>query len=1212
MEAAVTIVVGPAGCGKTERLLGQYRQALRAGRPGEALWIAPTFRSAAEIRARLLADGLDGCFRPGIVTFERFVDAVLDAAEEEIRPIGRPLKRQLIRSLIAEAEAAGELSHFASIAGTDGLVDLIVQWIGDLKRIEVWPEEFAGACRQRGASEKDRELVAIFGRYQQILTEHRLYDAEGRFWSARRLLRDGQRQPYESLQWVVVDGFADFTRTQHEILQILAKRVKHLTICLPLEEEPRREELFWKPATTFSRLRADPNTAPAHSHGRKTTSTSGVSGPAHQGWHANITVTRLQRDGVDRTDWPAMAHMERELFKSPHDVQPLEQVAERIELVAASRQLGEIEWLARRVKERIVQDRVRPDQIVCVFRNVRDVAPLVEEVFGEAGIPIAIDARKSLAETSTVRAILLLLELQVDDWPFRKLLAVVTHSRLQAAWRGLAGDQGALAAEYLVRRLQLPAGRRTLLRRAAHLAEAEQAATPYRQSGARDADPRTGAVAGQHSVRSARSAMALLQGLDRALGGLPRRATLAQWSTALGRLAETLQLDASQSRPDHGEDDPEDDLAEDAVAWKQLLAALASGDSVSAWLGRSTWSLPIDDALLWLKQLAADMPVSAGRDETGKVRILSAPQVRALAIDHLLVAGLSETAFPAPSRSDRLYSEADTRRLVAAGLPLIDGTQRHREEMLLFYETVTRARQSLTLSYPAFDAKAQPLLPSPFLIELVRACGEGQLRRTECRDLSPVPADAEPIGPAQTRLLAVAALLAHDPAPLADLLGRPASSAPDRCRPPSAMRQPAQIGRSAVPGRVRPSRGPVAQGAMARTGGTVGLLAGLEATAARQQGKTFDRYEGILTSQAAREALRGRFGPDTLWSPSRLERYAYCPYRFFLEEVLNITPLEDLQLEDDHLLRGRLLHEALATVHRGLNRERGHPETPVALSPEAFRSRFTQALDAALEPWSRANGLDRALRRVDRRVVLTWADAYLEQHILYDQIWQKRQLDEPMRPSHFEVRFGPKRERDADQDDPLATDQPLELTIDGQRLRFTGRIDRIDIGRIGDWTLYSVIDYKTGKRAPLKTADMVAGTLLQLPLYLLAAKAMFQAAGPNGPPSIPAPWALGYWAIRDNGFTEKGAEFVAEPVGGRLKITETWASTETAIRQRIGQLVDGIRAAQFPMHCADEQCSGRCSFHTVCRVNQVRALGKRWPPPSTEATGASSSKKAYR
>ena len=57
---------------------------------------------------------------------------------------------------------------------------------------EVWPEDFAQACRSRGMSVKDRELLGLYEGYQKLLVEHRLYDAEGCHWSARTLLQAGR------------------------------------------------------------------------------------------------------------------------------------------------------------------------------------------------------------------------------------------------------------------------------------------------------------------------------------------------------------------------------------------------------------------------------------------------------------------------------------------------------------------------------------------------------------------------------------------------------------------------------------------------------------------------------------------------------------------------------------------------------------------------------------------------------------------------------------------------------------------------------------------------------------------------------------------------------------------------------------------------------------------------------------------------------------
>ena len=122
MPARVTILCGPARSGKTERLLARYREALAERPPGSTLWLAPTWRAAAEVRDRLLDGTLAGCFAPGVMTFAKFAQAVLHAARLPIRPVGRLMKRELVRQIIGQQSARGRLRHFQSIA-TNGRPD---------------------------------------------------------------------------------------------------------------------------------------------------------------------------------------------------------------------------------------------------------------------------------------------------------------------------------------------------------------------------------------------------------------------------------------------------------------------------------------------------------------------------------------------------------------------------------------------------------------------------------------------------------------------------------------------------------------------------------------------------------------------------------------------------------------------------------------------------------------------------------------------------------------------------------------------------------------------------------------------------------------------------------------------------------------------------------------------------------------------------------
>lgn len=1109
MGAQVTVITGPSRAGKTERLLNRYREALaaRRGIPHSTLWIAPTQRAATQLRERLLCPTLPACFSPGIVTFDRFAEAVLQSSSLEIRPISAQIKRQLLRRLLDAAHADGTLRHFKAIAETEGLVELVATFISELKRLEIWPEEFERACQQRGMTAKDRELIRLYTEYQEALTRHQLYDKEGRYWIARQLLREGARRPYDRLELVIVDGFSDFTRTQHEILEILASRVQELIVTLPLEEEPVREDLFGRSLTTLELLKKS---------------------------HPDLKVEKLPRR--DQSNWPALAHIEQHLFKSPHDLQPIDKV-EQIEILACSRQMGEVQAIGRRVKQMIVDEGVRPGEIAVVYRSVSEVAPLIREVFGGLGLPVAIEAQQTLDSAPMVKALTSLLRLELDNWPFRQVLALLSNNYFRPQlpqWDEVATPA---ACERLVRMLQIPSGRDALMEqceRWAHLDEAE----PGEQ-------PRQWSEWVQQRIDDAQHAWPLVRWLTQVFDALPRKATQTQWAAAIAQLAQqtgmllALDEDSEASRTD-------------GIAWDRLQKALAAGDRLAQWLGEEPPELSLDEALKLMLELLRWEALPRGHDEVGRVRVMSTPSARAIEIPYLFVAGLSEKAVPPADREDRLYGEGDYSRFIEQGLPLVDRRMRGQGEMLLFYEILMRPTKRLVLSYPALDEAAQPLAASSYLLEVERACGENKIPREEEADLSPIPKKpAVPLAAVDFRVRAVHELLQGETKLLAGLL----------------------------------QAEPV-------TGLADNLLAGLQIVHERQTGDSFGAYEGILTSRAAQQMLAMQFGPDYKWSPSRLEQYVKCPFQFFLERVMRLEPVADLALEIDYMKRGQLLHDALSVVHRRLNTRAGRPASPTEDEESAFLKHFGEVLEQLVKSQSHGGDLEAAQREIDRRMLSQWSQLYHQQHQKYDACWDG--CDQPLRPTHFEVRFGPGHGHDPGED-PISTDQPFRFDLGDEAIQITGRIDRIDIGEIAGQPVFNVLDYKSGRATSLQISDIEAGTALQLPLYVMAAEQLLLAE------KGAVPWRSAYWFIREAGYSNRRALAMHELQGGQLVPSQQWSELQETIRAKVRELVSGIRRAEFPMQSIDDHCTSQCEFSTVCRVNQTRALEKQWPPKSAEA-----------
>ncbi len=159
-------------------------------------------------------------------------------------------------------------------------------------------------------------------------------------------------------------------------------------------------------------------------------------------------------------------------------------------------------------------------------------------------------------------------------------------------------------------------------------------------------------------------------------------------------------------------------------------------------------------------------------------------------------------------------------------------------------------------------------------------------------------------------------------------------------------------------------------------------------------------------------------------------------------------------------------------------------------------------------------------------------------------------------------------------------------------MRVTGRIDRIDAGKLNGREVFSVIDYKTGRLPSLKEDDIRSGERLQLSIYVAAAQALFF-------DGRAVPIAAGYWTM-DRGFDARGALNVLQDHARADQASPEWEALQKQVAERVGQFVNDIRAGAFPVDSRDVHCTSRCEFSTVCRVAQVRALEKKWCAEQTD------------
>ncbi|QEG35180.1 PD-(D/E)XK nuclease family protein [Bythopirellula goksoeyrii] len=1068
-EQGVNLILGPTRSGKTTRLAGEYVHFLAdwqqdCRQPG-GIWIGPSQGAVGQVRDLLATKCESALLNPQVVTFARFAEQVIARGRRRIRPIGPWEKQRILQQLIVSLLGQEKLSYFAAVAHTPGFVRQVAQFIGELKRRDVWAEQF----RQRARSDRDRDIGVIYSAYQHFLTSQDLYDAEGRFWAARE-----QLHAESDAQWglVVVDGFTDFTAAQHDILRLLAERSERLSISLLAEaaegaSSPGRELLFGRTKETLLRLQG------------------------------SLPTAQTEFLAQSRNQSPGIAHVERQLFR---DEQELSNQPTGLAILAANSVQGEIQEIARRIKVLLLSGDTQPEKIAVVFRNLDEVAPRIKEVCADFGLPYWLDSQATLKQTPLVRTLLKILRLQEKDWPFDLLLDLTAT----AATQRIAGEVATssnwrVAAERSIRRAQLPAGRTLLMEQLRLWSDSGE--QPSQES------------------QDAAIALKIFESLEGMLGELPAHARLSTWIRHLERLVVAFGIAGPH--------------------WESLRHALDVTSAKDVQLGVAEAELSVAQILHLVEQIASEIPQRVTHDSIGQVRFLSAANARNLEVRHLFLAGLSEQSYSSGESSARLYSQQELGQFISDEQNRGPTPEEQAgDAMLLFYEMVTRPSETLTLSYPALDDKGQAMSPSPFLTELERCFAEGSIFKVTMAVGELASEVQAPLSRSDWRLTGIGSALAGDPKWLAGLAKLPVGQA---------------------------------------------ILHGVESVGLRSQRDMFGPYEGILASENVRVALSKQFNEEHLWSPSRLETYATCPFRFFAGTILRLEPLGEIALRSDHLRRGSLLHQVLAAVHQQ------HGKPPAAATEPELISRFSSAMERIISE-NPLGGLNEALREIERREVLTWAPQYAKQEMQYQDKWKS--FDQPLHPAHFEVRFGPLKYNGSDEyQDTLSQPVPFILDLENEQIQLTGQIDRIDMGQVHGVTVFTIIDYKSGQGVKLKPTEMEAGRQLQLPLYALAAEKLLLVD------QHAKALATGYWNIKDTGFAggRDGPFEFRTPTKSGLEDSPGWDSLQSAILARIEEMVHGIRAGEFPVYNENQQCTASCDFSKICRVAQIRSLEKVWP-----------------
>jgi ATP-dependent helicase/nuclease subunit B len=314
------------------------------------------------------------------------------------------------------------------------------------------------------------------------------------------------------------------------------------------------------------------------------------------------------------------------------------------------------------------------------------------------------------------------------------------------------------------------------------------------------------------------------------------------------------------------------------------------------------------------------------------------------------------------------------------------------------------------------------------------------------------------------------------------------------------------------------------------------LLEAATEVATARKGARFTRFDGHLAG------VRVPSPTGLPVSATRLETWARCPFAYFMGSLLGVEEPEkpEERLEISPLDRGSLVHEVLERfVSEILSRPPEEQPSPHEAWSQSDRRRLRQIAEECCDSYERRGLTGRPIFwKQERKRLLSDFDQFLDCD-------GKHRADRGTRPVAVELSFGG--------DGAQLVAEPLELP-DGRSVTFRGRIDRVDVADDGS---VEVIDYKTGSsngyRGLSEANPDAGGTMLQLPVYALAARAYMQPVG--------ARVHAGYWFVSTKGGFERRGFDVTDDVLSRVGRT-------------VGLVVGGIESGVFPSRPPDSAAPG--------------------------------------
>jgi ATP-dependent helicase/nuclease subunit B len=1039
-----TLLIGPAGSGKTHLILSQFENALRSNPDplrADSYFLLPSAEHTERVITVILQRGLKGFFNRRVTTLTRLIRDVFNMGDENV--ISNSARFLMMRDILESRT----WEPFEEVQHTRGFLDLILHFIIELKESVIDVKTFRERLNSLKKFEPDlavkyEALAALYETYEAKMRDQGLSDRHDLLARYRQRKEKGAKLP--SFKKIWLDGFFDFTNLQFEYLKELSERCEEITITLTKDPGLSRESLF-DTATRTEKMLVE----------------------------AGFKVEKMGRP-LKRTAQPALQFLEENLFKdapSPYpssasergSVRGVPDLGDTIQIFEAVGVQGEVEMMAREIDRLYRLGGYRYSDFAILLRSIGSYESIIRSVFSRYEIPFELHERERLKLSPLVHVLSLLLKIFREGWKREDLINFFKSSYVTQIQNVPKDYEWVSRLEHAAFREGILEGRENWLK------NSDDKALIYLASL-------------EDRFRAAKSHYELKQ-------------LFSDVFSEFG-IFEVRDLDPSQIT---------ESVRRDAASVKRIEALLDEIRIHARASGRAELTFEeFSDQLLRLIEL--DL-YSLHNHDRNRVQIYDVSLARQKEYKVVFVAGLLEKQFPMHIKEDPILSDWERSLFNQGALNgLAERLPRQNLERYLFYIAVTRTSEKLILTCPRFDLEGKESLPS-FYLDEVRSLFNMQVTEKKQDLAHPFPGLRDAISLRELEMSVTGQLYS-------------------------------------------------AEETDSEKKNLLLYLTNSLLTKPTSQSKLRFAANCIVTQLVDPAILSGDFFRTPQTSPTSLEMYSKCSFRYFAEKILKLQdPEEEINIKQ----KGSIRHRVLELYFKHIRERGGFP------SREESRKFILRELDRAMEKYP---------LQFEKKYQRELDYENLKDNLLRFIEFEITRLEQsPFQPHYFEFGFGVKDE-DREADSPA-----LELETDSGPILIRGKIDRIDVDPANQYAL--VIDYKSSAKYNREAMEM--GTALQLPIYIMVAEKYLGLKPVGGQ----------LYSLKDfkaAGFYHKENMEKFQKLAARsLNFSESeFRSVIEHSAEQIREFVGAMRKAEIAVRPRSKDACDFCSYSAVCRIEKWR------------------------